>query len=80
MSEREERREGLARMAVELRGQQSRSKQDVNREIVEALHPPEPEPKSDADAEREQEEFTRRLVAPKPSHSELVRRVHPKEL
>ena len=69
MADREKEAQDFARML------RSGRKQEANREIVEALHPP-PDPQ-EPEPEPEAEEIMSRLLSPKPGHVELIRQLHP---
>lgn len=68
MTDREGTPEDFARMAAEARGRRI----NADRELIDALHPPEPPPEKDEAAEQ----FVTRLFAPKPGTVEFSRSIH----
>ncbi len=74
MTEREGTRAEFMEMAAQLRGQDVPTKAEVNRELVDSIHPAEPEDAQEPD--QDPEELAARLLAPKAGHIQLVREMH----
>jgi hypothetical protein len=80
MGEREGTPEEFARLAAELRGQSQAKQAEAEAPEPDPVAVPQQTPDSpESEPDLEAEEFVERLLAPKPGHAELIRRLHPEE-